>query len=94
MWFSNVPDVAVVVKVLVDVVVCPSLFSSNVGAVVPVVAFGVVDVDLRMVVTTVVSSRVIAVVLASIESKWSFKVTVYLNRMVKSFRHFNRKHYD
>ena len=72
-----------VVKVLVDVVVCTSLFSTNVGAVVPVVAFGVVDVDLRMVVTTVVSSRVIAVVLASIESKWSFKVTVYLSRMVK-----------
>ena len=72
-----------VVQVLVDVVVCTSVFSSNVGAVVPVVAFGVVDVDLRMVVTTVVSSRVIAVVLASIESKWSFKVTVYLNSMVK-----------
>ena len=71
-----------VVQVLVDVVVCTSVFSSNVGAVVPVVAFGVVDVDLRMVVPTVVSSRVIEVVLASIESKWSFKVTVYLNRMV------------
>ena len=79
-----------VVKVLVDVVVCTSVFSSNVGAVVPVVAFGVVDVDLRMVVPTVVSSRVIEVVLASIESKWSFKVTVYLNRI----RHFNRKQYD
>ena len=74
-----------VVKVLVDVVVCTSLFSSNVGAVVPVVAFGVVDVDLRMVVPTVVSSRVIEVVLASIESKWSFKVTVYLSRMVNNF---------
>ena len=71
-----------VVQVLVDVVVCTSLFSSNVGAVVPVVAFGVVDVDLRMVVPTVVSSRVIEVVVASIESKWSFKVTVYLSRMV------------
>ena len=71
-----------VVQVLVDVVVCTSLFSSNVGAVVPLVAFGVVDVDLRMVVPNVVSSRVIEVVLASIESKWSFKVTVYLNRMV------------
>ena len=71
-----------VVKVLVDVVVCTSVFSSNVGAVVPVVAFGVVDVDLRMVVPTVVSSRVIEVVLASIESKWSFKVTVYLSRII------------
>ena len=70
-----------VVKVLVDVVVCTSVVSFNAGDVVPVVAFGVFGVDLRIasiVVTTVVSSCVSGVILVSIESKGSFGEAVYI----------------
>ena len=47
MWFSNVPEVTAVVKVEVDVVVCTSIFSVNVGTVILGLVFlsAVIDVE-------------------------------------------------
>ena len=53
MWFLNLHDVTVVVEVVVDVVVCISVFSVNAGLVLLCVAFFVVVVGVEVVVTEI-----------------------------------------